>query len=41
MLLKDVNYKRIFPDANTIFEASRKAREIYQEDKEFMAFELV
>ena len=40
-ILKDVNYKRIFPDVSTIFEASRKAREIYPEDKEFMAFELV
>ena len=40
-ILKDVNYERIFPDANTIFEASKKTREIYPEDKEFMAFELV
>jgi len=40
-ILKDVNYKRIFPDARTIFEARRMAREIYPEDEEFMAFELV
>jgi len=41
-ILKDVNYKRIFPDAKNIFEARRRmAREIYPEDEEFMAFELV
>ena len=40
-ILKDINYKRIFPHAKTIFEASRMAREIYPEDKEFMAYELV
>ena len=40
-ILKDINYKRIFPDAKTIFEASRMAREIHSEDEEFMAFELV
>jgi len=40
-ILMDINYKRIFPDAKNIFEANRKAREIYPEDKEFMAFELV
>ena len=40
-ILKDVNYKRIFPDAKTIFEANGMVREIYPEDKEFMAFELV
>jgi len=38
---KDVNYKRIFPDAKTIFETRRMAREIYPEDREYMAFELV
>jgi len=40
-MLLNVNYRRIFPDARTIFEANRLAREIYREDKEFMAFELV
>ena len=40
-ILKDLNYKRIFPDAKTIFEANRMAREIYPDDEEFMAFELV
>jgi ASC-1-like (ASCH) protein len=40
-ILKDIDYKRIFPDAKTIFEANRVAREIYPEDKAFMAFELV
>ena len=39
-ILKDINYKRIFPDAKTIFDARRMAREIYPEDEEFMAFEL-
>ena len=40
-ILLDIDYKRIFPEAKTIFEASRMAREIYPEDEEFMAFELV
>jgi len=40
-ILKDINYKRVFPDAKNIFEANRMAREIYPEDEEFMAFELV
>jgi len=40
-ILKDLDYKRIFPDAETIFEANRMTRKIYSEDKEFMAFELV
>ena len=40
-ILKDIDYKRIFPNAKTIFEANRMAREIYPEDEEFMAFELV
>jgi uncharacterized protein YqfB (UPF0267 family) len=39
--MKDINDKRIRPDAKTLFEASRMVREIYPEDKEFMAFELV
>jgi len=39
--LKDVDYRRIFPNAKTIFEANRMAREIYPKDKEFMAFELL
>ena len=40
-VLLSVNYRRIFPDARTIFEANKLAREIYREDREFMAFELV
>ena len=40
-VLRDVDYRRIFPSARTIFEANRMAREIYPEDEEFMAFELV
>jgi len=40
-ILMNTNYKRIFPDARHIFEANRMAREIYPEDTEFMAFELV
>ena len=32
---------RVLPDAETIFEANRMVREIYPEDREFMAFELV
>ena len=40
-ILKEVDYKRIFPHARDKFEASRMTREIYPEDEEFMAFELV
>ena len=40
-ILRDVDYKRIFPNAKTIFEANRMTREIYPEDEEFIAFELV
>jgi len=40
-ILLDVDYERIFPETKTIFEAGRMAREIYPEDEEFMAFELV
>ena len=40
-ILRDIDYKRIFPNAKTIFGASRMARQIYPEDKEFMTFELV
>ena len=40
-ILKDIDYRRIFPKAKTIFEANRMAREIYPEDEEFMVFELV
>ena len=40
-ILKDLDYKRIFPSARTIFEVNRMIREIYPEDEEFMAFELV
>ena len=39
-ILKEIDYERIFPDAKDELEARRKAREIYPEDKEFMAFEL-
>lgn len=40
-ILKEVDYKRIFPDAKDELEAKRMVREIYPEDEEFMAFELV
>ena len=40
-ILKEVDYNRIFPDARDKLEASNKVREIYPEDKEFMAFEIV
>jgi len=40
-ILKALDYRRIFPNAETIFEANRMARKIYPEDREFMAFELV
>lgn len=34
------NYKRIFPEASTIFEAVKATKELYPETEEFMAFEL-
>jgi ASC-1-like (ASCH) protein len=40
-IMKKVDYRRIFPDAKDEFEASGMVREIYPEDKEFMAFELL
>ena len=39
-ILLDVDYKRIFPGAKTIFEAVGATRSIYPVDIEFMAFEL-
>lgn len=39
-IFKDVNYKRIFPEASTVFEAVRATRELYPDADEFMAFEL-
>ena len=35
-----VNYKRIFPEASTIFEAAKATKELYPNAEEFMAFEL-
>lgn len=37
----DVNYKRVFPEATTILEAVKATKEIYQDSKEFVAFQLV
>ena len=37
----DVDYKRVFPEAETIFEAVHETRKIYPQEVEFMAFELV
>lgn len=39
-IFKDVDYKRIFPEASTVFEALRATRDLYPKAKEFMAFEL-
>ncbi len=39
-IFKNVNYKRIFPKASTIFEAVRETRKLYINEEEFMAFEL-
>ena len=36
----NINYKRIFPEASTIFDAAKKVKAIYQDDNIFMAFEL-
>lgn len=39
-ILLKVDYKRIFPEASTVFEAVKAAKEIYPNAKKFMAFEL-
>lgn len=36
----DINYKRIFPEATTMFEAVKTTKELYPCTDEFMAFEL-
>lgn len=38
-IFTDVNYKRIFPEASTVFEAVKATRELYPYAEEFMAFE--
>ena len=39
-IFEDVDYKRIFPEASTVFEAIKATRELYPDAEEFMAFEL-
>lgn len=39
-IFKDVDYKRVFPEASTVFEAVKKTRELCPNEEEFMAFEL-
>jgi len=39
-IFKDVYYKRIFPEASTVFEAVKATRGLYPDADEFMAFEL-
>lgn len=39
-IFMDVNYKRIFPEASTVFKAVKATRELYPDAEEFMAFEL-
>jgi ASC-1-like (ASCH) protein len=39
-IFMDINYKRIFPEAATMFRAVHSIRELYPKAKEFMAFEL-
>ncbi|MCK4668745.1 hypothetical protein E3J49_08815 [Candidatus Bathyarchaeota archaeon] len=36
----EVDYKRIFPEASTVFEAVKAVKELYPKAEEFMAFEL-
>ena len=36
----EVDYKRIFPEASTVFEAVKSTTQIYPDADEFMAFEL-
>lgn len=40
-IFHDVDYKRIFPEAKTVFEARNQVKKLYPDDEEFMAFELV
>ncbi len=39
-ILLEVDYKRIFPKASTVFEAVKATKELYPTAEEFMAFEL-
>jgi len=39
-IFKDVDYKRVFPEASTVFEAVKATRGLYPDADEFMAFEL-
>lgn len=36
----NVDYKRMFPEASTMFEAVKATKELYPDSEEFMAFEL-
>ena len=36
----NINYKRIFPEASTIFDAAKKVKALYHDASVFMAFEL-
>ena len=39
-IFKEIDYKRIFPEALTMFRAVHSTIELYPKAKEFMAFEL-
>ena len=39
-IFEDVDYRRIFPQASTVSDAVKAARELYPDAEEFMAFEL-
>ena len=39
-IFKDVDYKRIFPEASTMFEAAESTKELYPKAEQFIAFEL-
>lgn len=39
-IFKEVDYKRVFPEASTVFEAVKTTRKLYSDEEEFMAFEL-
>lgn len=39
-ILLKVDYKRIFPEASTVFEAARATKKLYPKAEKFMAFEL-
>lgn len=38
-IFKNVDYKRVFPEASTVLDAVKATKELYPKAEEFMAFE--